>query len=73
MKRVHSQYIFSPDINAGKMVFLSGPRQIGKTTFVENRLAELNQGHLYFNWDDPAVHREYTRNPHFLKAVIARE
>ena len=59
--------------NAGKMIFLSGPRQIGKTTFVLAQLESLGLEHLYFNWDDPYVRREYTRNPHFLKTKIAAE
>jgi predicted AAA+ superfamily ATPase len=73
MERIHSSYLFDPDLNAGKMIFLSGPRQIGKTTFVLSKLKALSLEHLYFNWDDPHVRREYIRNPHFLKAKIAAE
>jgi predicted AAA+ superfamily ATPase len=72
MKRIQSLYLFDPEINAGKMIFLSGPRQVGKTTFVKNRLKEIKNEDLYFNWDDPYVRREYARNPHFLKAHLAR-
>jgi len=71
MERVHSRYLFDPEINAGKMIFLAGPRQIGKTTFVRQQLEKLKQDDLYFNWDDPAIRREYDRNPHFLKGKIA--
>ena len=73
MKRIHSQYLFDPVINAGKMIFLSGPRQIGKTTFVRQKLKQLQQEHFYYNWDDPYTHREYVKNPHFLKSKIAGE
>lgn len=73
MERVQSLYLFDPDVNANKMIFLSGPRQIGKTTFVLQKLESVGQEHLYYNWDDPYVRREYTRNPHFLKARIAQE
>ena len=73
MDRVQSTYLFDPDVNSEKMIFLSGPRQIGKTTFVLQKLESLGQEHLYYNWDDPYVRREYTRNPHFLKAKIAGE
>jgi len=73
MERIHSSYLFDPDLNAGKMIFLSGPRQIGKTTFVLARLESLGLEHLYFNWDDPYVRRQYTRNPHFLKTKIAAQ
>jgi len=70
MERIHSQYLFDPEINAGKMIFLAGPRQIGKTTFVRHQLEKLKQDDLYFNWDDPFIRREYNRNPHFLKGKI---
>ena len=72
MERIHTQYLFDPEINANKMIFLAGPRQIGKTTFVRHQLKKLKQDDLYFNWDDPFVRREYNQNPHFLKAKIAR-
>jgi uncharacterized protein len=72
MKRIQSDYLFDPDVNAGKMIFLSGPRQVGKTFLVKQRLAELKNEELYFNWDDPSVRRTYTKNPHFLKAALAQ-
>ena len=72
MRRTQSIYLFDPEINAGKMIFLSGPRQVGKTTLVKNRLKQIGNGELYFDWDDPYIRREYTKNPHFLKAYLAR-
>jgi predicted AAA+ superfamily ATPase len=33
-----------------KMVFIGGPRQVGKTTLAKNYLDSNNNG--YFNWDD---------------------
>lgn len=69
---MQSLYLFNPEINAGKMIFLSGPRQVGKTTFVKDKLKEIKNKELYFNWDDPYVRREYTKNPHFLKVYLAR-
>ncbi|MBN1309599.1 MAG: ATP-binding protein [Chitinispirillaceae bacterium] len=72
MERIQSTYLFNPEVNAGKMIFLSGPRQVGKTFFVKERLRRISNDALYFNWDDPYVRREYTRNPHFLKVPLAR-
>lgn len=53
-----SRYLYQPvsaDL-AEKMVFVGGPRQVGKTTFA---LAFLDRGHekhpAYLNWDDPHV------------------
>jgi predicted AAA+ superfamily ATPase len=40
-----------------KMVFLSGPRQCGKTTLIKNLITKLP--HLYLNWDD-LEHRKIT-------------
>jgi predicted AAA+ superfamily ATPase len=72
MKRTQELYIFDEKINAGKMIFLSGPRQTGKTTLALNRLKETGDEFLYFNWDDPYTRREYMRNPHFLKAYLVK-
>jgi predicted AAA+ superfamily ATPase len=33
MERLGGKYIFDPEISAGKMIVLCGPRQVGKTTF----------------------------------------
>jgi predicted AAA+ superfamily ATPase len=36
-----------------KMVFLGGPRQVGKTTFAQSLINGYHDGHLaYLNWDD---------------------
>lgn len=35
-----------------KMVFLGGPRQVGKTTIARSLAAE-HPRHIYFNWDNP--------------------
>jgi predicted AAA+ superfamily ATPase len=70
MERLVAKYIFDPEISAGKMIFLSGPRQVGKTTFALNWLASLGVEGTYFNWDAPAVKREYGRNPLYFRNII---
>ena len=70
MERLVGKYIFGPEISAGKMIFLSGPRQVGKTTFPLNWLASMGVEGTYFNWDDPAVKREYSRNPLYFRNII---
>jgi predicted AAA+ superfamily ATPase len=70
MERLVGKYIFDPEISAGKMIFLSGPRQVGKTTFALNWLASMGVEGTYFNWDDPAVKREYSRNPLYFRNII---
>jgi len=40
----------------GKMVFVGGPRQVGKTTFALSFLSEPGEKHpAYLNWDDVSV------------------
>lgn len=39
-----------------QMIFLSGPRQVGKTTLSKQLLGEVREGENYFNWD-VASHR----------------
>lgn len=41
-----------------KMVFVGGPRQVGKTTLIKQLLAEWGATAGYLNWDI-ATHREY--------------
>lgn len=69
MERLLSRYIFDPEITSGKMIFLIGPRQAGKTTLAENWLRSSGSD-LYFNFDDPSVFREYKKNPLFFKNRI---
>lgn len=52
------------------MIFLSGPRQVGKTTFAQMWLKNTGFEGTYFNWDDPSVMAEYKRNPAYFKNVI---
>jgi len=35
-----------------KMVFVGGPRQVGKTTFAVNIVANEYKNHAYYNWDN---------------------
>ena len=70
MERIQNKYLFKQDVNWDKMIFLSGPRQIGKTTFVKKYLDKIKQSNLYYNWDDPFVLKKYRQNPHFLKSAI---
>jgi predicted AAA+ superfamily ATPase len=70
MERIVGKYIFDPEITEGKMVFLSGPRQVGKTTFALNWLKSMGIEGTYFNWDDPAVRSEYNRNPLYFRNIV---
>lgn len=47
-----------------KMVFLVGPRQVGKTTLSRIILKKRKCEHLYRNWDDLAWRKEFSKNPY---------
>ncbi len=70
MERLVRKYLFDPEISAGKMVFLTGPRQVGKTTFAKNWLSSERVEDTYFDWDDPAVRSEYNRNPLYFRNIV---
>ena len=50
----------------GKMVFLSGPRQVGKTTLSMSYM-EKNGGGTYFNWDILTDQKKFVKNPYFFE------
>jgi predicted AAA+ superfamily ATPase len=45
---------------AQKMVFLAGPRQVGKTTVAQHILRDTGPG-VYLNWDNQADRKEIRR------------
>jgi hypothetical protein len=53
------RYLEAPirDDLTAKMVFLAGPRQVGKTTLAQHLLAAAGEG-LYLTWDNRADRRE---------------
>ncbi len=55
-----------------QMVFISGPRQAGKTTFTQI-LAENFNNSLYFNWDILDEKRKLIENPFFYEEVHRKD
>jgi uncharacterized protein len=47
-----------------RMLFLSGPRQVGKTTLVASTICKESAG--YFNWDSKKVRLAYQKDPDFF-------
>ncbi len=70
MERLIGTYIFDPEMTAGKMIFLTGPRQVGKTTFAQKWLGFTGSEDTYFNWDDPSLIAEYKKNPLYFRNII---
>lgn len=60
-----NQYLWDEEIIAGKMVFLSGPRQVGKTTYARGLIGDRFSGRCH-NWDNPVVRRSYASDPFFF-------
>lgn len=50
----------------GKMAFLSGPRQVGKTTAARELQKTFTQS-LYFNWDIITDQKKLLKNPYFFE------
>ncbi|MBI4655483.1 MAG: ATP-binding protein [Elusimicrobia bacterium] len=52
--------------NYKKMAFISGPRQVGKTTLAKKILKETGQG-IYFNWDIITDQKKLIKDPYFFE------
>jgi predicted AAA+ superfamily ATPase len=51
-----------------KMAFVSGPRQVGKTTFAKRLLASVDGG-SYFDWDVATDQKKLGKDPYFYESV----
>ncbi len=51
------------------MIFLSGPRQVGKTTFMQEIIAKAYPKTTYFNWDILDNKKTLLQDPYFFQAV----
>lgn len=49
------------------MLFLSGPRQVGKTTLVTSTICTDKEA--YFNWDSRRVRKLYLEDPDFVSGI----
>lgn len=60
------RYLFQSVLNFAlkrhKMAFISGPRQVGKTTLAKS-LSTYFAENCYRNWDDVTFRRQWTKNP----------
>ena len=66
IKRHLLDWALSEEYLHGRMSFIAGPRQIGKTTAVQKFLASLHQEKLYYNWDAATTKRRFAQNPVFF-------
>lgn len=66
--RTVESYIFDEELTARHMVFLAGPRQVGKTELARRLLFSKGCGALYFNWDDIATRQAYRMDSRFFES-----
>jgi predicted AAA+ superfamily ATPase len=60
-------YAFDENLTGRHMVFIAGPRQVGKTLLAKNWLKRKGCASLYFNWDEPSIRRAYLANSRFFE------
>ena len=61
-------YAFDENLTGRHMVFLAGPRQVGKTRLARNWLEEKGCSSLYFNWDDLQTRKAYLAKSRFFES-----
>jgi uncharacterized protein len=66
--RSAEQYAFDETLTGRHMVFLAGPRQVGKTRLAKEWLKKSNCSQLYFNWDDIATRQAYLADSRFFES-----
>jgi len=59
-------WALNSDFLGRRMSFITGPRQVGKTTLVQMHLKRIKQGNLYYNWDTITTKRKFSENPLFF-------
>lgn len=62
-KRYLESQITQDALAMGKIAFINGPRQVGKTTMAKGLLAELGQSSHYFTWDDDEFRKLWVKSP----------
>jgi len=68
-KRALYQGLWKMSITEKPMVFLSGPRQAGKTTFAKEIIAGQFKNKVYFNWDILSDKKTLIEDPLFFSRV----
>ena len=62
-KRYLEKQIVDDALHANKIAFISGPRQVGKTTLTQSILKNLNQVDNYYNYDDQDFRKIWMKDP----------
>ena len=68
IRRDSESYAFDENLIGQHMVFLAGPRQVGKTSLSKIWLQENKCKTLYFNWDDIRTRQSYRADSRFFES-----
>ncbi len=68
ISRCVETYAFDEMLTARHMVFLAGPRQVGKTRLAKQFLKTKKCGKLYYNWDDILTRQAYLSDSRFFES-----
>ena len=68
IKRYLSTWSLEKEELTPKMIFIAGPRQVGKTTMLEHFMNDKGCSDLFFNWDTPKVKAAYREDPTFFES-----
>jgi len=60
----------APRFLKDRMAFIAGPRQIGKTTLLQDYLGRLGHPEFYYNWDTATVRRDFQQDPDFFSKNV---
>ena len=71
-KRYLPSYIDELCFSDHKMAFVSGPRQVGKTTLAKGMLQNRGAG-IYRNWDQTEFRREWAKSPSSIIPLVAKD
>jgi len=67
--RVIYQQLWKELLSEKPMVFISGPRQVGKTTFAREIIAKTFKNNTYLNWDIIENKKTLIENPTFFEQI----
>ena len=62
------KYAFDEELTGRHMVFLAGPRQVGKTSLARRWLEKKKCSSLYYSWDDISTRKAYAENSRFFES-----
>ena len=68
INREVEKYAFDETLTGRHMVFIAGPRQVGKTVLAKNWAKKKGCESLYFNWDDISTRHAYFSDSRFFES-----